>query len=113
MKWKKNKYRAEPVSIDGHIFASRREANYYKALLLLQKAGEVVNIELQPEFVLIPDFYRNGKKVRGITYKADFRVTYKDGRVEIVDCKGYRTPVYRLKKKLFMWAYPDWEIIEK
>jgi hypothetical protein len=36
----------------------------------------------------------------GIVYKADFVVEYPDGREEVEDAKGYRTAVYRLKKRL-------------
>ena len=107
-----HKYKAKQTEVNGYKFASKHEARYYQELCLLKDAGEVIEIELQPRFELIPDFYHNGKKVRGITYIADFKVSYKD-RVEIIDCKGFKTPVYKLKKKLFQWKYPDKEIIEK
>ena len=45
----------------------------------------------------------NEKKI--CKYIADFKVTYADGRVEIVDVKGVRTDVYRLKKKLVEAQY--------
>jgi len=45
-------------------------------------------------------------------YVADFLVTYADGRKEIVDCKGVRTSVYRLKKRLFAEKYPELTIKE-
>lgn len=45
----------------------------------------------------------NGIKI--CKYIADFKVTYADGRVEIVDVKGVRTDVYRLKKKLVEAQY--------
>ncbi|CAK0771112.1 conserved hypothetical protein [Gammaproteobacteria bacterium] len=42
-----------------------------------------------------------------ITYRADFRVTYADGHQEIEDVKGMETEIFKLKKKLFDYKYPD------
>jgi len=100
-----HKYNAKATEIDGIRFDSRKEAEKYQELKLLQRAGEIKNIELQPKFLLQEAFKRNGKKYRAITYTADFRVTWKDGTVEVIDTKGYRTQVYRLKKKLFLAKY--------
>lgn len=36
----------------------------------------------------------------------------KVGKTIIVDTKGYRTEVYKLKKKIFEFKYPDLEIKE-
>lgn len=82
-------------------------------LLLQKKAGIIREIELQPEFVL-QEGYRNkqGKKVREIKYRADFKVTYADESVEIVDTKGYRTKEYLLKKKMLLFRYPELNFIE-
>lgn len=55
------------------------------------------------------DKFRNpktGKAVRAIKYKADFKVEYSNGYVEVVDVKGYtKNPVFLIKKKLFMQRY--------
>lgn len=107
-----SKYKSRRITIDGITFDSRAEANYYSRLKLLQRAGEVVAFELQPTYVLQEGFKRGKRKVQPITYKADFLVTYADGRQEIVDVKGVRTPVYLLKKKLFEYRYPNLEIVE-
>lgn len=107
-----HKYGARKTTLNGINFDSKAEAQYYQRLLLLQRAGEVTSIELQPVYELQPAYKRNGRKVRAITYIADFLVTYKDGRQEIVDCKGMKTEVYRLKKKLFEYRYPELTIVE-
>ena len=55
-----------------------------------------------------------GKKlmsVRGISYIADFRVEYDDGRIEIEDVKGVETEAFKLKRKLFEAAYPDLTLV--
>jgi len=107
----KNKYFNEKVEIDGIEFQSIKEANYYSEAKLLQITGEIIDIELQPEYELLPGFTKNGKKYRPTKYKADFKITYKDNRVEVVDTKGVKTSVFRLKQKLFEYKYPDLSLI--
>lgn len=91
------KYHAKrTISSDGKVFASKREANRYEELLLLQKAGEISDLKCQVPFEMVI----NGIKV--CKYIADFTYQYK-GQYMVEDAKGYRTDVYKLKKKL-MWA---------
>jgi hypothetical protein len=99
-----SKYGAIKTEIDGVIFASKREAKRYSELKLAERNGDISNLELQPKFPLIV----NGKKIA--TYIADFRYT-EHGQVVIEDAKGFRTAVYRLKKKMVEAQY-DVEIIE-
>ena len=103
----KHKYGAKKTKVDGITFDSKAEAAYYSQLKLLKRAGVIVTLELQPTFELIPAYIHptTGKKVRATVYKADFRITYKDGREEIIDVKGVRTEAYKLKKKLFEYKY--------
>lgn len=112
-KWyKDNKYHAKKTEVDGIKFDSRAEANYYMDLKLLQKAGEIVRIELQPEYELIPPFTYQGKKYRAIKYRADFLAEYEDGHIEVVDVKGKATRTYQIKKKLLLYRYPDIYFVE-
>jgi hypothetical protein len=111
-KKKKRKYRNKIVSLDGHRFDSQKEAQFYSELKILKSKGIVKKIELQPKFLLQEGFTKNGERYRPINYYADFRVTYSDGSVEIVDVKGTKTNVYKLKKKLFEKKYPDLTIKE-
>ena len=100
------KYHNKKVKYDGYTFDSIREKNYYIKLKLLEKAGKIKELELQKEFELQPSFKLNNKTSRKITYRADF--TYKtteDDKLHVVDVKGFRTDVYRLKKKLFEYKY--------
>ena len=86
----KTKYGNERTA-DG--FDSKREARRYRDLCLREKANEISELHRQVPFRI--DI--NDEHV--CTYKADF--TYLEGGALIVeDTKGYRTPVYRLKKKL-------------
>lgn len=96
-----NKYHARAVTLDGIRFASQLEANRYLELQLLARAGEIVDLELQPRFPLVV----NGVQVA--TYIADFRYTdpTKNPPVIVEDTKGMKTPVYRIKKKLVKALY--------
>lgn len=108
-----NKYGARKTTLDGITFDSQAEASYYRKLLLLKGAGEITEIELQPVFILQESKTRaDGTKLLPIKYKADFRVTYKDGRQEIIDVKGHKTKEYIMKKKMFLFRYPDLSIKE-
>lgn len=100
------KYHNKKVEYDGYTFDSIREKNYYIKLKLLEKAGKIKELELQKEYELQPSFKLNNKTSRKITYRADF--TYKtteDDKFHVIDVKGFRTDVYRLKKKIFEYKY--------
>ena len=100
------KYHNKKVKYDGYTFDSIREKNYYIKLKLLEKAGKIKELELQKEFELQPSYKLNNKTIRKITYRADFTYkTAKDDKLHVIDVKGYRTDVYRLKKKLFEYRY--------
>lgn len=90
------KYRAIPTSVDNILFASRREANRYFELKVLQKAGEISDLVCHPSFPLVV----KGTKVS--TYVADFSYRNRNGElvVEDVKSKPTMTPTYRLKKRL-------------
>ena len=103
-KWEKpitNKYKNKKVVIDNRLFDSKKEANYYTKLKILKDAGKITDLELQKKFILQDKFTLNSKTYRAITYVADF-VYKENGQVHVVDTKGYRTQVYKIKKKLFM-----------
>ena len=99
-----NKYHNKKTTIDGILFASKKEGNYYTKLKLMQNAGLIWNLELQKKYILQASFTFNGKKIREISYYADFVYEDKDG-LHVIDTKGYRTDTYKLKKKLFIKKY--------
>lgn len=103
--WEKptmSKYKNKKVVVDNILFDSKKEANYYTKLKILRDAGKILDLELQKRFVLQQGFKLHGKTYRAITYIADFVYKDSDGQVHVVDTKGYRTEVYKIKKKLFM-----------
>lgn len=109
----RSKYHSRKVIIDGHIFDSQKEGNRYVELKLLEKAKLIKDLQLQVPFVILDGYKKNGKIVRAITYVADF--VYFDNflnKTIVEDTKGFRTEVYRIKKKMFEARYPDMEISE-
>lgn len=101
-----NKYKNIKITIDNIEFDSKKEASYYSELKLLKRANVIKDFELQPKFELIPAYTKHGKKVRAITYIADFKVTHTDDSIEVIDVKGIETEVFKIKKKLFEFKYP-------
>lgn len=103
-----SKYHNTKTEVDGIRFDSKKEANRYCELKLLERQGLIANLELQPVFVL-----QEGKGLT-IKYKADFRYLEPDGNyvVEDVKSKGTMTAVYRLKKKLLLKQYPGLDFRE-
>ena len=97
-----SKYKNKKVVVDNILFDSKKEANYYTKLKILKDAGKILDLELQKKFVLQPTFKLNGKTYRAITYIADFVYKDQEGQTHVVDTKGYRTQVYKIKRKLFM-----------
>ena len=101
----KSKYHSRKQTIDGYVFASKREAQRYLELKMLEKAGEISNLELQKRFELIPSQRIGGKAVeRPCYYVCDF--AYCEGGKQVIeDAKGMKTEVYKIKKKLMLYKY--------
>lgn len=91
----KSKYHAKKTEVDGITFASRKEAARYQELRLLERGGVITDLRLQVPFVLVEKSCYG----RAIKYVADF-VYIEDGQMVVEDVKGYRTDVYKLKKRL-------------
>jgi hypothetical protein len=93
-----NRFKVSPVeerTLGGVVFASKKEMKRYAELQLLQRAGEVQDLELQPEFrVSINDQHF-------CTYTADFAYTEKGQRVieELKSTGTAKDAAYRLRKK--------------
>ena len=106
------KYGNVKVKVDGILFDSEAERDYYLLNILpLKQAGLVKNIKVHPSYLLQPGFEKYGRKIRKITYKADFEYLEKDEKGKwrkiVVDVKGHQTAVFKLKRKLFDRAFPN------
>jgi hypothetical protein len=82
-------------------YASKKEANRAAELKLLEKAGVISGLREQVKFTLIPKIGRQ----RECAYFADFAFTDSDGLPHVMDAKGYRTEVYKIKKKLMKFVH--------
>ena len=98
---KRSKYGAQKTVVDGIVFDSKRESQRYHELKLMQLAGEITGLELQPAFDLVVRDTFIGK------YLGDFRYADKRGNIVIEDVKSSatRTPLYRLKRKIVEAIY--------
>ena len=105
------KYRNKPVTVDGIRFASKAEARRYSELKLLEKAGQITDLELQPKFTLhVLGPYGGalvGSELLAIgKYIADFR--YLEGAQDVVeDVKSgpTETALFKWKRKHFEAEY--------
>ena len=99
------KYHAKKTELDGITFDSKKEANRYAELKLLERSGAIHNLQRQVRYELIPAQKKDGKTVeRACHYIADF--VYEDsGKTVVEDVKGYRTKEYVLKRKLMLQVH--------
>ena len=100
-----NKYNNTKTLYNGIKFDSKLEARIFKELERLKEIDQIqfialqVNYELQEKYVNVA-----GKKIRNISYKADF-VVIKDSVEYVIDAKGLITPMFNLKRKMFEYRY--------
>lgn len=87
------------TTVDGIDFASKAEAKRYQELKLLERAGEIRELQRQPRY----EIKVNGHKV--CTYVGDFDYVGKSGAPTTEDVKGVATPLFKLKAKLFRALY--------
>ena len=113
--------------VDGITFDSKMESDFYAKLKEDKINGLIKDFELQPEFLLQdkyiivdgqviegshPDFNKlkrrtKAETIRAIKYKGDFLITELDDTQRVVDTKGQSTTEFEIKKKLFMFKYPN------
>lgn len=117
----RNKYGNRKTVVNGIEFDSRKEAVRYQELRLLERAGKISGLRLQEKFVLIPsqreastEVYKSGSQKgrrkpgklleKECSYIADFCYT-ENGEIVVEDTKGFRTEVYKIKRKLMLERY--------
>lgn len=94
-KKKPHKYSSNRTEVNGITFDSEKEANRYKDLLLLLKAGEIGVLRTQVEYELNPG------GTHSLKYIADFvYIITATGQEVVEDAKGFRTKEYKKKRRL-------------
>lgn len=112
----RNKYFAKKVVVGDEKYDSKKEYNRHLELKLLEKSGNIKSLERQIRFEVFPKQEKGGWYKRGeraIFYVTDF-VYYDNDKQRWVceDTKGYITEIYKIKRKLFKYRYPEYELIE-
>lgn len=121
--WRRNgtKYNATKITVDGRTFDSKKEANRYLELKLLERGKVISDLRTQVEFELLPNQYateerygKNGRRLkdkeilleRKCCYVADFVYTdNRTGETVVEDTKGFKTADYILKKKMLLYFH--------
>jgi hypothetical protein len=92
------KYRNRVTELDGHKFASAKESRRYADLKLMERAGEIRFLRIQPKFPLIVGATKVAE------YWADFAYVRNVDDIQVIeDVKSpitRKNPLYRLKFKM-------------
>jgi Protein of unknown function (DUF1064) len=88
-------------TFNGTAYHSKTEAEY---ALYFSSLGLSKKIKSVKEQVVFP-MEVNGKLICKMV--VDFEIEHLDGRLELVEIKGWETPEYKIKHKLFKALYPD------
>lgn len=111
------KYHSRKIKVDGIQFDSKKEAQRFQELQLLERAGKISGLRRQVKFQLIPaqyeriwnqkqHCYRKGKCIeRDCNYIADFVYYNEEGSFVVEDTKGFRTKDYVIKRKLMLHVH--------
>lgn len=84
-------------------YASQREAQLAADLHALERSGVITELREQVRYTLVPSQEGLLRTERPVTYVADFVYKYNDGVLHVVDCKGFRTKDYIIKRKLMAY----------
>ena len=112
-----NKYNAQKTVINGVQFDSRKESIRSATLEQMMSAGKISGLKRQARFILQEGYINNqGQKIRPIYYIADFMYFDNEKQCWVVeDVKGSKatlTEVYKIKKKMFGYKYPEYIFVE-
>lgn len=100
-----SKYGNHVLVVGGERFDSEKELIRYQQLRLLQRAGEISDLQRQVRYELIPaQCSTGGHKERSVVYIAD-HVYQENGATVVEDAKGYRTADYIIKRKLMLKVF--------
>ena len=109
---KQPKYGNHKVIVDGEKVAdSKHEFRRLNHLKVLQRAGEINDLQTQVRYNLIPSQVICNKKERGTDYIADFVYWTKDDQFICEDAKGHKTADYIIKRKLMKLIH-DIDVVE-
>lgn len=105
---RKAKYRNKPKVLNGIKFDSQKEARRYQELKLLERAGKIKDLEVQPKFSLVKGvkFSSDNRAKPDLRYFADFAYTdTRTGERVVEDVKSVATKestVYKMKRHMML-----------
>lgn len=105
---RRSKYGNKKTVVDGIVFDSKSEAARYSELVILQRTGDIRDLRLQPAYELTVAGVKICKYIADFSY-VDLNYPHTD---TVEDRKGYKTAVYRIKKKLFQALFPEYRFVE-
>lgn len=100
--YKLTKYRNKKIEFDGLIFDSKKEAERYQELKLLELFGQIRNLKTQEKFLIldkIPGVQRASYYIADFVYQSKTETGW-ENIIEDVKSKATKTQVYQLKKKI-------------
>lgn len=97
-----NKFHAIKVRRDGYTFDSKAEDRRYCELRLLERAGEISDLQVHPSFTLLDPCTWNGKHYPAVRFTPDFQYQ-ENGRTVIEDVKSKPTQTRDFKLRLRLW----------
>lgn len=113
-----SKYKAQKTEYNGVIYDSKKEAQRASELSIMEKLGIISHVQRQVKFVLVPaqrepdiigakGGIKKGKVIeRELSYIADFvYIDEQSGQTIVEDTKGFRTPEYKIKRKLMLYFH--------
>jgi len=103
-----SKYNAQKCELNGEHFDSLHEMRRWQELKILERAGEIIDLDRQVPFELVPsqrDPVTHKVVEHSVVYKADFCYRTKDGDFVVEDAKGMRTTAYVIKRKLMLYIH--------
>ena len=97
-----SKYSNVRTTVGDIKFASKAEARRYGELRLLEKAGQIRGLRLQPRFPLFVGEHLICTYVGDFQYEEEPFGPSNDpaGKLVVEDVKGFKTDVYRIKREL-------------
>ena len=115
-----SKYKSKKIEHNGKTFDSKKEYRRYCELEVMQRHGDITDLQTQVKFELIPSQREpdtigprggiiKGKAIeRPVTYVADF-VYQQNGETVVEDIKGLKDStaydVFAIKRKLMLWVH--------
>lgn len=109
---RRSKYGNRRVSHDGYTFDSKAERKRYDQLRLLQMAREITGLIVHPRYTILDKFTDvHGLSHREVKYIGDFEYVTSEGERICEDVKGVETAIFKLKRKLFCFRYPETRLV--